>query len=383
MLVTTLEPVANEEEKKESLPNKEFHCDFLDGFRGTLALWVLIGHLHIGDESYTFSITGHYIGVNGFFILSSFLLTYRLMDELLKKSENYRQTALILLKYIIRRIFRIYLPFVFTVTLIKCFPKIFGGIFSYPSSWFELVFLKYPKSNHLWTISTEIKYYAIIPIFCLALFNAEKSKNFLTKLANLSFLLIILYFMIENLNWLSKYYLGVFLNGSLLAVVFRKTRNFSFIKNISEKEHFCLITGFISMVMYMYGVVLSSLSYNPKLSVVEDGVYALTFRISIWWTIVIYVMLIGSPNFFNNLFETTLLRSIGKYSFGVYLFHPMCIEFARKTIKTKFPYEYYFYVTGLSFCVGFLFYHFIENKMIKKARDICNKLSSQQIFQQN
>ena len=61
--------------------------EFLDGFRGVLALWVLLHHLEMrGDFSYF--TTGYYIGVVGFFNLSSFLLTYRLLCQFNETADN-------------------------------------------------------------------------------------------------------------------------------------------------------------------------------------------------------------------------------------------------------------------------------------------------------
>jgi peptidoglycan/LPS O-acetylase OafA/YrhL len=367
---------------EEKIENK---LDFLDGFRGTLAIWVLVGHVNLknfGTGIGPFDLTGHYIGVNGFFILSSFLLTYRLFDEFVNKSNNYRDSILIIIKYFLRRLFRIYLPFVITVTLIKSNTELFGGSFDYPSSWYDLVTLKYPTGNHLWTIGPEIKYYAIIPLFCLFFSNAEKTNNYLIKILNVGLFFFSFFFI--TINYLKhdifSKYCYVFLNGSLLAVTFYKFQRISFVVNVFKNHFILLIAGFVSMFMYMHGVILSSLSYNVKLSKNVGNYYLLTHRISIYWTAVLFFMLIGSPNFFNNLFETTVLRKIGKFSFGIYLYHPMCIVLSQKYFKIKYGYEHYWIVLGLSFIAGFLFFHCVENIFMKLANFLCMKLSNLKIF---
>ena len=366
--------------KEEKVKNK---LDFLDGFRGMLCLWVLTNHTsnNIYGPTYQFEQTGHYIGVNGFFILSSFLLTYRLMDELVNKTENYRQVGLTIIKYLVRRLFRIYLPFVITVAFIK-YDKLFGGYLKYPTSFYDIISLKDPAGNHLWTIAPEIKYYAIIPVFCVAFSNADKTKNNLFKLLYICSFFLFFYLCIDNYfvhdKYLHKLY-GVFLNGSLLAVVYFKIQKFlCFLKS----EYFLNLAGLVSMLMYMYGVTLSSLPYNPKLTHMEGGVFVLTYRVSLWWTGVLFVMLIGAPNFFNNLFEATILRTIGKFSFGIYLYHPMCITLVKTHVKTKFDYEIFFHVALLSFLVGLVFFYLIENVMIKTANNLCKKISSLKFFQE-
>ena len=125
--------------------------DFLDGYRGTLAIWVLMMHLNVYKY---FHGTGSYIGVPCFFILSSFLLTYRLLNQFNNDKNNFKDNILIIIKYFIRRFFRIYIPFAILAALIKGFPSIrFAGLFhsSDFGSFFDLISLK-SIYGHLWTI---------------------------------------------------------------------------------------------------------------------------------------------------------------------------------------------------------------------------------------
>ena len=99
-----------------------------DGLRGSFAFWVLIFHISQNIDNfqktdyYYFNLTGYFIGVVGFFILSSFLLTYRLLIEFHDENKS-NQIPLIIIKYFIRRFFRIYLPYIFYVSLIKSVSK--------------------------------------------------------------------------------------------------------------------------------------------------------------------------------------------------------------------------------------------------------------------
>ena len=52
--------------------------EFLNSFRGLLSLSVII--FHVNPDSFKL-VHGVYFGVIGFFILSSFLLTYRLIIQ--------------------------------------------------------------------------------------------------------------------------------------------------------------------------------------------------------------------------------------------------------------------------------------------------------------
>ena len=68
------------------------YLDYLDGYRGSLAYWVFLHHVKILGQLNTdynyFFMTGYFIGVVGFFLLSSYLLTYRLLDELNENGDN-------------------------------------------------------------------------------------------------------------------------------------------------------------------------------------------------------------------------------------------------------------------------------------------------------
>lgn len=93
-------------------------------------------------------------------------------------------------------------------------------------------------------------------------------------------------------------------------------------------------------------------------------------------------MLVGSPNFFTQIFEMDILKAAGKYSFGIYLFHPMCIDLVKNNFKPGLKYELYFYVLALSFFIGFSFFYLVENILIKLASFVCGKLSQLKYFEQ-
>ncbi len=109
--------------------------EFLDGYRGFLANLVLINHIinhtesvqkMVGDYS-LFRKTGAYIGVPGFFVLSSFLLTYRLLVDFDAASSAFNKIVLKITQYAIRRFFRIYLVFLLFWTVCHYGPTVIRG----------------------------------------------------------------------------------------------------------------------------------------------------------------------------------------------------------------------------------------------------------------
>lgn len=225
-------------------------------------------------------------------------------------------------------------------------------------------------------------------MICLFFYNIDNDKLY-PKIIKLIIASLSVYFFIKfyfKKDLFSKLYC-VFLNGSILAILYHKLKNFQVFKYL-QTNSLLTILGFVTMCLYAKGVTLSSLPYNSELSNIDKtnldnnvGVYTLTYKVSVYWTIVLFLMLVGTPNFFTNIFEMNVLRTAGKYSFGIYLLHPMCINLVRDHIKPVLKYEYFFYVLLLSFFVGFLFFHLVENIMIKLANFLCRKISELRFFQ--
>ena len=157
---------------------------FLDSIRGMCALIVMIVHAQgllksiqtngllkrfdsFFDSMLKFvSNYSHAFAVNGFFLLSSFLLTYRLIDDFSKTNNSIRMMFKVIVKFFIRRLFRVYLPYLVFCSAVAINSKYAGGDLNY-ASWLNMVTLKETGSNPLWTVPPEIKFYALLPVICM------------------------------------------------------------------------------------------------------------------------------------------------------------------------------------------------------------------------
>jgi peptidoglycan/LPS O-acetylase OafA/YrhL len=92
---------------------------------------------------------GYFVAVIGFFILSSFLLTYRLFKDF-KESKNTTEELFCTIKYFLRRFFRIYLSFVVFCALIKLpiYGRVIGGIYGHYNTFLNLVSLQKVDEVH-------------------------------------------------------------------------------------------------------------------------------------------------------------------------------------------------------------------------------------------
>lgn len=114
--------------------------------------------------------------LSGFFLLSSFLLTYRLIKDLQKPNSN---TLLAILQYSIRRFCRIYIIFIGFCTIgIYLHDRLSGYIAGKYTDLKSALFLQYAGYNILWTIPPELRYYFIIPLVCLIFYKSDRFQPF-------------------------------------------------------------------------------------------------------------------------------------------------------------------------------------------------------------
>ena len=377
----------------EKSENKKNHVDFLDGYRGTLALWVFIHHCNfyarLGCDYSYFHYTGYYIGVIGFFILSSYLLTYRLLAEF-NKNNTFKGTILIFVKYSIRRFFRIYVPFVITCSIIKFGSPSIGGPFNWnASSWYTLITLGPAAGSQLWTIAPEVKYYFFIPFY--AYFTSLMNKNMFLKctwfLANTFFLFVVEYYRLFNqfnskglfirreYEFLTRF--TTFYLGSFLAFIVLNVQETEVYKTYEDKTRFRVIMGTLSMLMFLYGSFLFSLTLTPTL---KEGVHF--FPSSVYWACFLLLFVLSKENFFTGYFNGRFLYYCGKFSFGIYLYHMGFISFFYKNYnkKVKLKFEIVLYSFIGTFIAGCLFYYLIEKPLMNLGNKICNFISHMKIF---
>ena len=375
------------------LENADNRVDFLDGYRGTLALWVFLQHCNYvakigGDFSY-FDYPGYCIGVIGFFILSSYLLTYRLLVEINKTNSN-KNTLLIFIKYTIRRFFRVYIPFLIICSLIKFVSNEFGGPFDWDSfSWYQLVFLNESAGSHLWTIAPEVKYYFFIPVYAYVANKMNKSLalKWTWFLINIIFLFGVEYFSLfnefdsggnfkrANSSFLTRF--TTFYLGSFLAFILYNVHEMEIYKNSINKSHVRQTLGTIALLMYLYGMILFSQKLTPSL---KGGKHF--FLSGLYWTFFMLFFILSQDNYFTRFFNGSFLYFYGKFSFGFYLWHMGIIGFFYKhyndTVRLKMEIVFYSFVC--SFIAGCLFYYIIEKPLMKLANKLCYLISDSKFF---
>jgi peptidoglycan/LPS O-acetylase OafA/YrhL len=99
---------------------------------------------------------------------------------------------------------------------------------------------------------------------------------------------------------------------------------------------------------------------------------------SLVWSVCILLMVLSHPNAFTNyLAASNILVSSGKYSFGIYLWHTVVIEFYRGRVNSMTNNSEVLDVGGtivISYFVGYLFYCVVEEPLIVFANYLCKRV---------
>lgn len=301
-------------------PVVNYHVPVLDGLRGLAVLLVFL--YHFAPEIVPFGWTG----VDLFFVLSGFLLTGKLVDSL--GGEHYFS------RFYMRRILRI-VPLYFVVLILALYilPPLLPSFRT--DSFLSQVnaigyfvtftlnirmalydFLPHMMFWHLWSISTEMQFYLVWPF--VVLFVGTRVRLFLLILTGLVFLAVI-----------TRIY---------LVDVFPYPASAAYVLSISRIDSFAI--GGIVYVLYSNGQLLRG--RNPlwgALCLCVIGILIVHFQTekSIWshrelpvqyfgitlnaifWACILGLLVIGRST--TGFLNTSFMKLIGQYSYGIYMFH--------------------------------------------------------------
>ena len=350
---------------------EKINFEFLNSIRGLAAASVLCSH-SITD---VYFFHGYAFGVIEFFLLSSFLLTFHYLKRMETLNGTLCQHLHQLVNYIVIRFFRIYVPFAVFCILVTASTRydlfLNNKDHQIPLKNFLLLnFDSMPYNTYLWTIPTEIKYYFLIPVFSFIAHRLKLSYKW-NCLVHLT--LLIFEF---SMFFLKKYFtfnFHYFFIGSSLAVLYKSFLDAEIIDKIKNYKKTCRLICVISFIIFICGI---------RIQVV---LRADSHLLCIYWSTHMLLMLIGAPNAFTEfLVKIKLLKWIGKYSYGFYLFHGFSInlfsigydQFAWFR-RLENNYGIYFKILVLysqTLFFGFVYYELVENTCLKVAKKINNFL---------
>ena len=146
-----------------AVSNAPKNFGFLDSYRGLAAIAVVCSHSYNFIDTKQRILNGFLFGVNAFFELSAFLLTYRLIIQYENAGNNLKKLVEVTIKYMVVRFFRIYVPFVCACFFFAVFEAVYFGekdtwLVLYDAALLRRVLImnNTRRHGHLWTISIEV-----------------------------------------------------------------------------------------------------------------------------------------------------------------------------------------------------------------------------------
>ncbi len=283
---------------------------------------------HIEQNKFWFNIPNHWdtpfidaLGhkaVSLFFVLSGFLITYLLMDEVRKTN------TVSVKKFYLRRILRIWPLYYLLITIgffvlpyildYDLFPQQIQKHFSF--KWFIVYLLLFPNLvrvwgrtmiglNQSWSIGVEEQFYIIWPLLI------KKFKDCILKFLIIfiilkMFLQILLYFIDENLYKLfSLLQIEQMAVGAIGAYILFHNKQ-KLLKIIYHT--FTQIIIFVALIMIM----LSGIHFIG-ITIIEGVVFTL------------FIMNVSVNDNFKFKLENKLFTRLGNISYGIYMYHTMVI----------------------------------------------------------
>ncbi|KAG6577991.1 acyltransferase family [Phytophthora cinnamomi] len=273
------------------------------------------------------------VGVDVFFVLSSFLLTWIFMKKskkLLVQGADLRTWMFVLADYFQKRFFRVYPLFVVTVFVLSLMSKedqkhyFIGGRPDF--DWYKTLTFSFEYRYHVfWTLPLEISYYFVIPVFVLGVIGLRRFW-WVPALPLFGWIVYEGMTVSRQSHMPMRPHIGTFLTGSLAAVVFvkldlwMKKTKFTF-----RLWHTVLlrVAEWLSISMLLSvcfrGLLFTWVHPNPALP--PDG-----FPYTSAFLAIIFVIEMLRPSWVSTSLEWNVLRFWGKISFSVYLMHTFIIE---------------------------------------------------------
>lgn len=332
----------------------------LDGVRGLAAIMVIVFHINQKTAPDGFLLkmmhktgTLGQTGVILFFVLSGFLITGILLAT--KNSRNYfstfylkRSLRIFPLYYLSLMIFLIIIPLLET-----------GRAIPFSESWYFWVYLQniaitFKGANiepgHFWSLAVEEHFYFLWPFLVYML----SEKNLVKAIGLIIALGFAVRVVLEQNGYGSFFFtlstMDCMAIGGLVALNHR--HNWVSYKTI-------LLSFIVLMLLLLVSWMLFKNHISNFVSLVKHPLLSLFFGSLI-------SMLIVGKSFFNRIFKLKILTFTGTISYGLYIFHPICITYASRYFSGSLLVSVIFAASYATAIISF--YMFEQWFLRKKAR---------------
>ncbi|MCH8651102.1 acyltransferase family protein [Staphylococcus lugdunensis] len=344
----------------------------LDGLRAIAVLGIIIYHLNPQWLS------GGFLGVDTFFVISGYLITSLLIIE------YYRTGTIDLRAFWIRRIKRLIPAVYFMVSAVLVFILLFKpdliieikkdaiASFLYVSNWWYIsqnvdYFNQFAIAplKHLWSLAIEEQFYVFYPIVVFFLFKRFKPQKITLILWIVSLLSLVTMAIIFGVTGdSSRVYFGTdtrlqtLLLGCILAFVWNP---FGLKKTKYKMSYLGInLSGIIAFILLV--------SFFFIISDQDKWIYQGGFYLISAMTLFIIASAVHPSSILAKLLSFKLFTYIGKRSYSLYLWHfPIIVLMNSYYVQGQIPAYVYIIEVILMFVMAEFSYQFIENPIRKKG----------------
>ncbi|MCT7481724.1 acyltransferase family protein [Aliarcobacter cryaerophilus] len=339
--------------------NYDFRND-INGLRALAVMPVLFFHAHL------FGFEGGFLGVDVFFVISGFLITSIIINDI----EQDKFSIWSFWNKRLRRIFPALLFILIISTIVSFFVmlpydlKNYGqslvatilsanNILLYLTSGYWSLAAEFKPLYHTWSLAVEDQYYFLIPLLMIMFYKKlNKLVLFFSFLFIVSF---ILSFTATNkeMNFLIiSHRLWELMAGSLVALFLSKYKvNSDAVKGV--------LGLFLIIFSYVFPYAISE----------NQAIYTL---IPVIGTVLI-ILYSSNNNAIGKLLSVKPLFFIGTISYSIYLFHMPLLAFLRLSIEGQANVYLQVFIVLLSVPLGYISWRYIENTF-RYEKNISNKM---------
>ncbi len=301
------------------------HIPALDGIRGTAILLVFAHHL-IRSLEYEFSYTNPlfraanfgWVGVDLFFVLSGFLITGILYDS--KTSPHYFKN------FYVRRVLRIFPLYFGALTCIALLRNVWpeGGVYGKENPAWMWIYLTniviavkgagaFGLVDHFWSLAIEEHFYLAWPL-AVFLLNRRQLIQLAVALFFISFGLRVALVLggasADTVYVFTPLRLDALSTGAFLALVARSP------EGLQRFSRATWLVGSVSTLAILVIILSRHTLYHadPVMQTFGYSLLAVFFGV---------LLTLGVTSPLQRVFDLQILRWFGKYSYGLYVWHPI------------------------------------------------------------
>ena len=349
-----------------------YYLPGLDGLRSIAVLAIIIYHLNAKWLS------GGFLGVDTFFVISGYLITSLLL------SEYHQNQSINLIDFWMKRIKRLIPAVIFLVTVVLVFTLFFkpnliigikqdaiAAIFYVSNWWYIFQDVDYFNQfaieplKHLWSLSIEEQFYIFFPIILLLLLKKIKIDSIVFILIITSLLSLISMIIIYSITGdSSRVYFGTgtraqtLLLGCLLAFLWPP---FALKKRVSKGMKSVVDISGILGLLFLVCIVIAVDDQDKW--IYGGGFYVISFI-----TLFVIASAVHPASLIKNILSFRPFIYIGKRSYSLYLWHfPIIVFINSYYVQGQIPWYVYIIEVLLMFIMAEISYKFIERPVRKRG----------------